>query len=81
MTPVLFFFVLSIGLFAYVLFLKLYLRLEREDKQDLFMQNEDISIENVNLQIKVKHLENKIQKKKELLEVQDALLDENNIKH
>lgn len=77
MTPELFFFVLSIGLFVYALFLKLYLRLEREDKQDLFMHNENISIENVNLQIKVKHLENKIQKKKELLEIQDKLLKEN----
>jgi len=76
MTPALFFFVLSIGLFSYVLFLKLYLRLEREDKQDLFMQNEDISIENVNLQIKVKHLENKINKKKELLEIQDKVVQQ-----
>lgn len=81
MTPALFFFVLSIALFIYTLFLKLYLRLEREDNQDLLLVNEDISIENVNLQVKVRHLESKIQKKKELLEIQDGLLNENNIKH
>ncbi len=81
MTPELFFFVLSIALFIYALFLKLYLRLERDDNQDLLLVNEDISIENVNLQVKVRHLESKIQKKKELLEIQDRLLEENNIKH
>lgn len=74
MTPGLFFFVLSIGLFIYVLFLKLYLRLEKDTNGILTLENEGLMIEIV----KIKH---KIQKKKELLEIQDQLLNENNIKH
>ena len=74
MTPALFFFVLSIGLFCWVLFLKLHLRIERD-------RIEAFKLEITSMKHQNHMLKNKIQKKKELLEIQDVLLKENNIKH
>jgi len=74
MTPALFFFVLSIGLFCWLLITKLQVRIER-DSCDM------LDNENIMLSSRIKHLEHKLQKKKELLEIQDRLLEENNIKH
>ena len=74
MTPALFFFVLSIGLFVWVLFLKLHLRIERD-------RIEALELEIINMKHYSHMLRNKIQRKKELLELQDKLLKENNIKH
>ena len=74
MTPTLFFFVLSIGLFVWVLFLKLHLRIERD-------RIEALELEIISMKHYSHMLRNKIQRKKELLELQDKLLNENNIKH
>lgn len=74
MTPALFFLVLSIGLFCWLLVIKLELRLEK-DKNDV------LEMEITSMEHHATMLKNKIQKKKELLEIQDRLLDENNIKH
>ena len=69
MTPTLFFLVLSIGLFCWVLFLKLHLRIERDRIKALELEI-----------ISMKHyshmLRNKMKRKKELLEMQDKLLKE-----
>ena len=69
MTPALFFFVLSIGLFVWVLFLKLHLRIERD-------RIEALELEIINMKHYSHMLRNKIQRKKELLETQDKLLKE-----
>jgi len=69
MTPALFFFVLSIGLFVWVLFLKLHLRIERD-------RIEAFKLEIISMKHYSHMLRNKIQRKKELLEIQDKLLKE-----
>lgn len=69
MTPALFFFVLSIGLFVWVLFLKLYLRLEKDRIEVLIPEMEKLEIE-------VAKLRHKNHKKKELLEIQDGIIKE-----
>jgi hypothetical protein len=74
MTPALFFLVLSIGLFCWLLITKLQVRIER-DSCDM------LDNENIMLSSRIKHLEHKLAKKKELLEIQDQLLNENNIKY
>jgi hypothetical protein len=74
MTTSLFFFILSLGLFIWLLITKLHLRLERNRNDILEMDN--VGLEHYNTMLK-----NKLQKRKEVLAIQEALLKENNIKH
>ena len=66
-TYALFFFALSVALFVWVMFLKLWLRLE-ENTNDMLQDDYDV------LEAKYNHLKCKSDKRKELLELQDQVV-------
>jgi len=68
MTPALFFLVLSIGLFCWLLVIKLELRMEK-DKNDV-LEMELTSMEHHNYMLR-----SKIQRKKDLLNEQDKIIE------
>jgi hypothetical protein len=68
-----------LGIIAFIFFvLWIY---EGEMRSQLIGKSNDIELDNINLEHKLFKIENLLAQKKELLEIQDKLLNENNIKH